>query len=494
MMAFNFKDRINDYFRDYDDLRINRIFNEIADLKKVSGQYDSSDFQNNLFKKNVELKKALESREMKMVIERNKDKLLDNEFFYISFSQIIVLFVIKHLKNSNDQILETAVNEGLKEIGFNQVEAISLATLFTSGQRRMRKSDVDQERMQKLFSRFALIRDKILAIKGKEILQNYGDCIRQYGTPFPSAETRKEIKLNGRWLAKIVDRYMQLCSDKYKYFVIECFKNPQELYYFREKYSYFYLIALSAPHDNRLRWTGVSKEEYYKVEKRERGLCDEDHVNSFDFIHLDVARCIDIADIAIVNNSNIDELFHKLLRYTALILEPGSLKPTESETLMQMAYTLSVKSNCLSRQVGAVITNADGYVIGAGWNDVGEGQLSCGIKMGQDYCNEYLKNDDIKIIPEEYKYYLCIKEKYKEGKQKKSLCPVLHAEENAILQIAMHGSGSIKDGTIYSTTVKLFVEQNIKSLKMNIFEGVKSYSYFKLFKSYYDKKELQKLF
>jgi tRNA(Arg) A34 adenosine deaminase TadA len=47
---------------------------------------------------------------------------------------------------------------------------------------------------------------------------------------------------------------------------------------------------------------------------------------------------------------------------------------------MNLAYTMAVKSNCISRQVGAVIVSPEGHVVGAGWNDVGKGQISCGLR------------------------------------------------------------------------------------------------------------------
>jgi len=523
MLAFDIKNKLNEYLVNYDENKVNTLFSEIASLKKLNDKDPSLMFNNPLLLKNTELKKALERREIKNILERHKDKLLANEFFYISFSQIIILFVVRYLRHCDDKLLELAVGNILTEIGFTTDEAVELCAKFTI-RKMLRKGDTDQDKLIRLFSQFSKIRDKVIELKGKKVLQDYGDSIRRYGTPFPGLEIKKGPKLNGRWLAIIVDRYMQLCSRKYKYIVIECFKNPQELYYFREKYSNFYLIAINAPKDIRQKRTGLSKEIYDKVERRERGLPEEadELADKLDFCHLDVARCIDIADIVISNDTTLDELFHKLLKYTTLILEPGAIKPTQTETLMHIAYTLSVRSYCLSRQVGAVIVNSDGYVIGAGWNDVGEGQLSCGLKMGQDYSNEYIKNEELKISPEEGRYYLCIKDKYKEIAVQKELCPVLHAEENAILQLAMYNSGVTRNGIVYSTTFpcinclkkisqigitkviycenydnpgkKLFVEQNIKTLKLEPFEGVKSYSYFKLFKSYYDMKEQQKLY
>ena len=57
---------------------------------------------------------------------------------------------------------------------------------------------------------------------------------------------------------------------------------------------------------------------------------------------------------------------------------------------MNMAYTMAMKSNCMSRQVGAVIEGKYGYLVGAGWNDVGVGQISCGKRNIKDlYLEEF---------------------------------------------------------------------------------------------------------
>ncbi|MBN0371943.1 deoxycytidylate deaminase, partial [Pseudomonas aeruginosa] len=48
----------------------------------------------------------------------------------------------------------------------------------------------------------------------------------------------------------------------------------------------------------------------------------------------------------------------------------NGITPTADESGMYAAYSASLKSACLSRQVGAAIANKDGNVISLGWNDV----------------------------------------------------------------------------------------------------------------------------
>lgn len=518
MLADDFVPRLKHYTKSYNanERSIVNIFTSMNKLKRMQQNISAG---NKLKIKNGELKKALEKREIINIINRNETDLIKNKFLYISFSAMIIFYIVRYFNDCSDIEVADIVKRTLKKIGYTVEESIELTKTFLKPYRALKKHKFKRERLIGLFSGFNNIRDEIVKYRGKELLQDLGDKVRQYGTPFLIDKTKRRHKFTGRWLASIVDRYIHLCSE-YKYFVLESFRNPQELYYFREKYSYFYLIAIGAEKKSRLKWTGLKKDEFEKIEEREA-----EPIHKTDVCELDVDQCIDIADIVIRNSSNKNELFIKLLRYTAMILEPGSIKPTEDETKMHIAYTLSVRSNCLSRQVGAVIVNPDGYIIGAGWNDVGEGQLSCGIKQGKDYNNRYLKNTNIKISPDEQNRYICIKKKYmdtQEQNDKKSgesdYCPVLHAEENAILQLAKYYSGGTQNGTMYSTTfpctgclkkisqvginkivfsekyinplVELY-KQSIKNIQLIPFEGVKSYSYSKLFKPYYNKKEQQ---
>lgn len=101
-------------------------------------------------------------------------------------------------------------------------------------------------------------------------------------------------------------------------------------------------------------------------------------------------------------------------------------------------------------------------------------------------------------------------------------CRALHAEENALLQVAARGGMGVRGGEIYTTTFPcelcakkiyqsgirriyytepypnsisedVFLNDGIRNIETRQFEGVKSLSYFKLYKSNYDKKEAQEL-
>lgn len=93
---------------------------------------------------------------------------------------------------------------------------------------------------------------------------------------------------------------------------------------------------------------------------------------------------------------------------------------------MRMAFLAASRSNCTRRHVGAVIVK-DRNVIATGYNGPPSGLANC---------------NDVGCIREDMGI--------KSG-ERHELCRGLHAEQNAIIQAAVHGS-SIKNAQIYSTT------------------------------------------
>jgi len=101
-------------------------------------------------------------------------------------------------------------------------------------------------------------------------------------------------------------------------------------------------------------------------------------------------------------------------------------RPTWDEYFMRMAYLAASRTNCIRRKVGAVIVK-DRNVLATGYNGPPSGTAHCDV-VG------------------------CIREDLKvPSGERHELCRGLHAEQNAIIQAAVHGV-SIKDSTIYVTT------------------------------------------
>lgn len=96
------------------------------------------------------------------------------------------------------------------------------------------------------------------------------------------------------------------------------------------------------------------------------------------------------------------------------------------EYFMSIAYLTSKRSTCLRRSVGAIIVK-DRHICSSGYN---------GAPSGMDHCLDIG----------------CLREKMNipSGKNHE-ICRGVHAEQNAILQAAMHGI-NIKDSVLYCTT------------------------------------------
>ena len=64
------------------------------------------------------------------------------------------------------------------------------------------------------------------------------------------------------------------------------------------------------------------------------------------------------------------ETTKRVERFLHLILGTKVITPTTAESAMYAAAMASANSGCLSRQVGAAVTDADEHVLSVGWNDV----------------------------------------------------------------------------------------------------------------------------
>jgi deoxycytidylate deaminase len=223
----------------------------------------------------------------------------------------------------------------------------------------------------------------------RNLMQDFGDNIRRCGNPFNYTGKYRKDK-HERWCRDIEAIINFLYFHKrYSFFILDSFRNPYEALYFAKKYTDFYLIAINASEGSRrkrLERLGFNLNE--ENEERDQG---KKVKNEKIYFKQHVPRTVKLSDISISNNSDLgknnsikEKLIKKVVRYLALIFDAGCTKPNDDEVMMNLAYTMAMKSNCISLQVGAVIVGRDGYIVGAGWNDVGEGQISCGLREIKD--------------------------------------------------------------------------------------------------------------
>lgn len=206
--------------------------------------------------------------------------------------------------------------------------------------------------------------------------------------------------------------------------------------------------------------------------------------NALAFISQNVSSCLDSADI-FINNKSSDTAYlylkETLLRYVCLIMHPGLVLPTPIERCMQIAYTAKANSGCLSRQVGAVITDKDFRLLSIGWNQQPEGQLPCSYRDVRELCNHWspagysdYENDDhdnfLMEIKEGVKRnfdnadnvlslhgrlaYFCFKDIYNRitGEKNQVHTRSLHGEETAFLNLGPTGRELAHGGCLFTTS------------------------------------------
>lgn len=173
------------------------------------------------------------------------------------------------------------------------------------------------------------------------------------------ADTKKR---EGEAIPSIIDM-----KSRRKCFIFNSIKNREELLLLRQIYTdNFYQFSVFSPLQERmdsLLAKGLSLPEVNHIIK-----IDEFENNDFG---QNVRGTFTEGDFFLrVSNDNVMRLNDKIKRYLHLIFESDIITPTQNETAMYSAKSASGNSSCLSRQVGASITDENGNLISTGWNDV----------------------------------------------------------------------------------------------------------------------------
>lgn len=396
------------------------------------------------------------------------------------------------------------------------------------------------------------------------VFQNFGNCIRATGSALgKTAEGDTEIHARNLFaLPKRINQFIKVLRNyTYNvesqqsgqvqkiektpvYVVINNFKNIFETYYFKRRYSAFYLLSVTCDEGMRRdqfekrrtylltnlredlssgkkiykrairakcydpeRFTRAAdknqkqqlKEEFREELKKELDstdaeldfmmelLCSENNLfqkaykdNLAPFILQDIMTCIENADIFAMRNykepnCQYDQSLIRLIgRIITLILHPGLLTPTRLERCMQIAMTAKLNSGCLSRQVGAVVTDKHYNILSLGWNDAPCGAESC---MRRNFFDLIRKGDkcaysDYELNDEQFRNYIsavseelnpnktdlgglpmafCFKDIYQDIiKQRDQIYTrALHAEERAL---AACGNEKAAGGYLFTTS------------------------------------------
>ena len=257
--------------------------------------------------------------------------------------------------------------------------------------------------------------------------------------------------------------------------IFDSIKNQAELDVLRLVYgNLLFCVGITAPLSNRkgqLAMRGLIEEEINTLisqdsgEELEHGQTVRDTFPQSDyFIKIDKQADAEAID-------EINKQSHRLL---SLITQTKISTPSIAETAMYAATSSAAKSACLSRQVGAAITDSAGKIIGTGWNDVPRfgGGLYDHINAENDtdkrcYLGEVCHNDDRKAVIVEETISKLIKEGLIDPAKKDDagraiansrvrdlieFSRAVHAEMLAIINTSQSTGSQMKGGTIYCTT------------------------------------------
>ncbi len=105
--------------------------------------------------------------------------------------------------------------------------------------------------------------------------------------------------------------------------------------------------------------------------------------------------------------------------------EKENMRPPWDDYFLEIASVVARRSTCLRRHVGAVLVR-DRFIIATGYN---------GAPTGVSHCGEVGCLRETHHIP---------------SGERHELCRGLHAEQNAVIQAALHGAGT-RGATLYCT-------------------------------------------
>jgi len=311
-------------------------------------------------------------------------------------------------------------------------------------------------------------------------MQEVGNNIRSSGTPYSNDYSEENFynvaeRIDG--IIQIIKKYNSIHGKQNSRICIDAIRNPYEAYYFKDKYSSFYLVSINAEEsDRRKRLGNLDEDELKSLDETEY---EQMNRNDYDiFYHQNMQECLSVSDIHIYNPQSNDGKYHflteQIIKYICLMIHPGIINPTHLEHCMQTAYIARLNSGCLSRQVGAVITGDDYSVKAIGWNEVPEGQVPCNLRCVSDYCankdietySSYeLENKDFQDVlfainsgihdvdMSGMSYSYCFKDIYNglTATKNQVFTRALHAEENSFLQLSKNGGQGIKGGKLFTT-------------------------------------------
>ncbi|NVB40216.1 hypothetical protein G6O69_20405 [Pseudenhygromyxa sp. WMMC2535] len=267
-------------------------------------------------------------------------------------------------------------------------------------------------------------------------------------------------------------------------FVLDSLKHPQEIELLRAVYGRgFYLIGVLCSREERLRRLRLKfKQEPERDKIRE--LMERD-ASSGAGHGQQVRKTLHRADFFVANDAgqDADMLGEPLERFLQAVTGSKVIRPTRDERGMHAAWSASLRSSCMSRQVGAAITNGAGELLATGTNDPpapgGGLYTESGLddeektsrrcfewegELGRPHCrNDRKKREIYAEIFEQLKRSQALTETATPQRVQEVLertrvrdliefSRAIHAEMDALLTLARAGTAVPTCGTLYCTT------------------------------------------
>ncbi len=194
--------------------------------------------------------------------------------------------------------------------------------------------------------------------KGNDLRRRFGHSVLADLAISRIAKAREKVKIaagDARYSGR------RIC------YIIDSIKNSDELDILRLVYrEMFYFMGVFAPlhvRQKELELEGMTLEQVHKIIDRDSGE---------ELAHGQLVRTtFPMADFFLRTGAGSDnELSSRLERFLDLILRARLTTPTYAETAMYQAASAAGSSACLSRQVGAAVTDERGDLLAIGWNDV----------------------------------------------------------------------------------------------------------------------------